>query len=249
MNSPIYSLWERQIKKYFRSKTRILGMLGQPILFLIVFNYGIGSMFQATTGGNYINFLAPGIIIMSVLFTSIFSGIEVITDRQFGFLKETLVSPVDRIRVFFGRTLGGATVATIQGIIVLGITILIGLQVTNWFMIPIAIGFMFLFSLLFTAFGTAIASKLDDMQAFQLIINFLIMPLLFLSSAIFPTTGFPEPLLTIAKYNPLSFGVDGIRGALSGVSQHALTTDAGILIVIVIILMIIGAKLFDSIQI
>jgi ABC-2 type transport system permease protein len=206
-------------------------------------------MFSAAGGGNYIDFLAPGIVAMSILFTSVFSGMAVITDRQFGFLKESLVSPVDRLQIFIGRTLGGATIATLQGIFVLVITIFMGIHIADWFMIPAAIGFMFLISLLFTALGTAIASKLEDMQAFQLIVNFLVMPLFFMSNAMFSTAGFPEPLFTIAKYNPLSFGVDGIRSALTGMSQHAMFTDLWVLIVVTVILMIIGSKLFSDIQV
>lgn len=110
----IYILWLRQVKKYFRSRSRIIGSLGQPLLFLLAFGFGFGGVYQKAGGGNYIEFLAPGIILMSVLFTAIFSGIELIWDRQFGFLKETLVAPVPRIAIMFGRTLGGATVATLQ---------------------------------------------------------------------------------------------------------------------------------------
>src|SRR5882762_4869444 len=114
----IYILWLRQIKKYFRSRSRIIGSLGQPILFLVAFGFGFGSIYQKAGGGNYIQFLAPGIILMGVLFTAVFSGIELIWDRQFGFLKETMVAPVSRLNIMIGRTLGGATVATLQGLIV-----------------------------------------------------------------------------------------------------------------------------------
>lgn len=114
----IYILWLRQIKKYLRTRSRIVGSLAQPILFLIAFGFGFGSIYQRAGDGNYIQFLAPGIILMSVLFTAVFSGIDLIWDRQFGFLKETLVAPVTRLEIMLGKTLGGATVATIQGIIV-----------------------------------------------------------------------------------------------------------------------------------
>lgn len=112
--STIYILWLRQVKKYFRSKSRIIGSLGQPTLFLIVFGFGFGSIYQKAGEGNYIQFLAPGIILMSVLFTAVFSGIDLIWDRQFGILKETLVAPVSRLQIMLGRTVGGATVATIR---------------------------------------------------------------------------------------------------------------------------------------
>src|SRR6266545_5378669 len=117
----IYALWLRQIKRYFRSRSRIIGSLGQPLLFLLALGFGFGPVFQRAGQGNYIQFLAPGVIAMTVLFTSIFSGIELIWDRQFGFLKETLVAPVPRILIMVGRTLGGATVGLIQGLIVVAI--------------------------------------------------------------------------------------------------------------------------------
>ncbi len=111
----IYILWLRQLKRYLRSHSRIVGSLGQPLLFLIALGYGFGPVFQKAGQGNYLEFLAPGVIAMTILFTSIFSGIEIIWDKQFGFLKETLVAPVSRLNIMIGRTLGGATVATIQG--------------------------------------------------------------------------------------------------------------------------------------
>lgn len=167
----IYVMWIRQLKRYWRSKARMIGSLGQPLLFLLALGYGFGAMYQKSGGGNYIEFLAPGIIAMSILFTAMFNGIEVIWDRQFGFLKETLVAPVSRIKIMVGRTLGGATVAMIQGIVVLIVSMLIGFR-PEWTNLPIALVFMFLIALLFTALGTAIASGMKDMHGFQLIMNF-----------------------------------------------------------------------------
>ena len=111
----IYTLWKRQLIRYFRSKSRIIGSLGQPILFLVALGFGLGPIFQKAGQGNYIEFLAPGVISMGILFLAVFSGIEVIWDRQFGFLKETLVAPVPRWQIMLGRTLGGATVAVMEG--------------------------------------------------------------------------------------------------------------------------------------
>ena len=194
----IYVMWIRQLKRYWRSKARMIGSLGQPLLFLLALGYGFGAMYQKAGGGNYIEFLAPGIIAMSILFTAMFNGIEVIWDRQFGFLKETLVAPVSRVKIMVGRTLGGATVAMIQGIVVLIISMLIGFrpQLAN---LPIALVFMFLIALLFTALGTAIASGMKDMHGFQLIMNFLIMPIFFLSGALFPLSGLPKAVDIITK--------------------------------------------------
>jgi len=249
MNSPIYSMWLRQIKRYWRSKSRIIGSLAQPILFLVALGFGFGAIFQKAGGGNYIDFLSPGIIAMSILFTAMFNGIEIIWDRQFGFLKETLVAPVSRYKIMLGRTLGGATVASIQGIIVLLISMLIGFRPASLLMLPVALVFMFLIAILFTALGTAIASKLEDMQGFQLIMNFIIMPLFFLSGALFPLDSLPSALSLVIKLNPLSYGVDGLRGTLTGISHLGIYLDFSILIGASVIITLIGSYLFSKIEI
>ncbi|MFH2109141.1 MAG: ABC transporter permease, partial [Patescibacteria group bacterium] len=207
----IYTLWLRQIKRYARSRSRIIGALGQPVLFMVALGFGFGPVFAKAGAGNYLQFLVPGVISQSVLFTSLFSGIEVIWDKQFGFLKETLVAPVSRLEIIIGRTLGGATVATFQGLLVFIIALLIGFKVSNWLMLPLALVFIFLIALTFTALGTAIASKLEDMQGFQLIMNFLVMPMFFLSGALFPLNNLPKAVDVITRINPLTYGVDGLR--------------------------------------
>src|SRR3989344_2536169 len=159
----IYILWLRQLKRYWRSKSRIIGSIGQPLLFLLALGFVLGPIFKRAGGGNYIDFLAPGVIAQGILFTAIFSGIELIWDRQFGFLKETLVAPVSRFHIMLGRTLGGATIASFQGLIIFGLTLLVGFRPYSLLMLPVALLVMFLISLLFTALGTAIASTLDDM--------------------------------------------------------------------------------------
>jgi ABC-2 type transport system permease protein len=249
MNSPVYIMWLRQIKRYWRSKARIVGSLAQPLLFLVALGFGFGPIFQKAGGGNYMEFLAPGIISMSILFTAMFNGIEIIWDRQFGFLKETLVAPVSRYKIMIGRTLGGATVAMIQGLIVFIISLFIGLTVSNIPMVFVALVFMFLIAILFTALGTAIASKLEDMQGFQLIMNFLIMPLFFLSGALFPLDSLPDALKLVTKLNPLSYGVDGIRGSLTGVYSLGFAMDFIVLAVIAFIMTLIGSYLFSKIEV
>jgi len=246
--SAIQAMWLRQLKKYWRSKPRMIGSLGQPVLFLIALGFGFGPIFEKSGQGNYIQFLAPGIIAMSILFTAMFTGIEVIWDRQFGFLKETLVSPTSRTSIFLGRTLGGATVATIQGIIVLLITILVGFRPANLFILPTVIIFMFLIAFIFTAFGTAIATKLEDMQAFPIIINFVIMPIFFLSGALFPLEGTSKTILKIAIFNPLSYGVDALRAILTNNSHFGLITDSIVIITCVLLLTIIGSHAFSKIE-
>ncbi len=246
--STIYILWLRQLKRYFRSRARIIGSLGQPLLFLVAFGFGFGPVFQRAGQGNYIQFLTPGIIAMSVLFTALFSGIEIIWDRQFGFLKETLVAPVSRLQIMIGRTLGGATVATIQGLIVFCISFLVGFRPDNAASIGVMIVFMALTAILFTALGTAIASLLEDMQGFQLIMNFLIMPLFFLSGALFPLGDLPPVFETIISFNPLSYGVDGMRAALEGGSHYGIPMDLFVLSLSTALLVATGAYLFSKIQ-
>ncbi len=243
----IYILWLRQIKKYFRSRSRIIGSLAQPLLYLISFGFGFGSVFSKAGQGNYIQFLAPGIIAMSILFTAIFTGIEVIWDRQFGFLKETLVAPVARIYIMIGRTLGGATVATIQGVLVLVLTTLVGFKI-NLLHIPSILIVMFLIALLFTGLGTAIASVLEDMQGFQLIMNFLVMPVFLLSGAMFPLTGLPKGIEIITKINPMTYGVDGLRALLGGIHLYSASFDILILSFFSGTILIIGGYLFNKIQ-
>jgi ABC-2 type transport system permease protein len=246
--SAIYILWLRQIKRYFRSRPRIIASLGQPLLFLLALGFGFGPIFQRAGQGNYIQFLAPGVISMSILFTAIFSGIELIWDRQFGFLKETLVAPVPRILIMAGRTLGGATVALFQGLIVIVICLLAGFRITNFASLPVALLFMVLVAVMFTAMGTAIASVLSDFQGFQLVMNFLVMPIFFLSGALFPLTNLPKALDVIASLDPLTYGVDGLRGALIGVGHFSAALDIAVLSVIATVLVAAGAYLFSRIQ-
>lgn len=139
----VYILCLRQLRRYFRARSRIIGSLGQPLLFLLAVGFGFGPTFQKAGGGNYIQFLAPGIILMGILFTAVFSGIEIIWDRQFGFLKETLVAPVSRLQIVLGRTLGGAIVAMIQGFIVMGICLIAGFHIEKPALFPIALLSMF----------------------------------------------------------------------------------------------------------
>lgn len=247
--STIYILWLRQLKRYIRSKPRILGSLGQPILLLLALGFGFGPIYSRAGGGDYMQFLAPGIIGMGILFNATFSGIEIIWDRQFGFLKETLVSPVSRLHIIIGRTLGGGTIAIFQGFIIFVITLFVGLNIVSLSQLPLALVFMMLIALFFTGLGTAIASILNDMHAFPLVMNFVIMPLFFLSGALFPLEGLPGVFTFIEKINPLSYGVDGLRGTLTGVSHFGLFTDFVVLSFLTVLILAIGSYLFSKIQI
>jgi ABC-2 type transport system permease protein len=245
----IYILWLRQIKRYYRSKSRIVGSLGQPILLLVALGFGFGPIYQRAGGGDYIQFLAPGIISMGILFMAIFSGIEIIWDRQFGFLKETLVAPVSRFTIMLGRTLGGATVSLVQGLIIFFIALGVGFRPASLHLVILALLIMILIALFFTALGTGIASLLEDMHGFQLIMNFLVMPLFFLSGALFPLNGLPRALSIVATLDPLSYGVDGLRATLGTGAHFGLGLDFLVLGAITAIMLGIGSYLFSKIQI
>jgi ABC-2 type transport system permease protein len=214
----IYILWIRQLKRYVRSRARIIASLGQPLLFLLGLGFGMEPVFQKAGQGSYIQFLAPGIIGMTLLFTSVFSGMELIWDRQFGFLKETLVAPVPRILIMIGRTLGGATVAIIQGVIVISICLVAGFRPATFALLPLTFLFMVLISVMFTAMGTAIAARLSDFLTF------------------------------ITSINPLSFGVDGLRYSLTGITHFGLGTDLIALFGLTAGLLVLGSYLFARIE-
>src|SRR3989344_3682655 len=243
----IYILWLRQLKRFIRKKASIVGALGQPIIFLLAIGFGFGPVYARAGGGNYIQFLAPGIIVMTVLFTSIFTGLEIIWDKQFGFLKETFVAPVSRIEILLGKTLGGATVAIIQGVIVFFITLIAGFR-PNIASLPLALLFLFLIAILASALGAAIAARLDDMQGFPLIFNFLVQPLFFLSGAIFPIKDLPSALDFITKINPFSYGVDGLRFAFSGVNVFPPLLSLGVLCTATLIVLAFGTYQFSKVQ-
>lgn len=244
----VYILWLRQLKRYSRARARIIGSLGQPLLFLLALGFGFGPTFRKAGGGSYIQFLSPGIIAMGILFTGLFSGIEVLWDRQFGFLKETLVAPVSRLHIVLGRTLGGATIALIQGSLVFGVCLIAGFRVESLAHFPLAAAFMVLISLAFTAVGTVFGSVFEDMQAFPVIMNFLVMPLFFFSGALVPLDSVPKALRLATSLNPLSYGVDGLRGALTHGYAFGAGVDLLVLSVTTAVLLAVGSWCFSRIQ-
>ncbi|HUD45011.1 MAG TPA: ABC transporter permease [Patescibacteria group bacterium] len=244
----IYILWLRELKRYYRSRSRMIGSLGQPILFLVALGFGLGPVFQKAGQGNYFQFLGPGVMSMSILFTAVFAGIQVIWDRQFGFLKETLVAPVSRLNIMLGKTLGGATIAVIQGIVVFLLAVLFGFR-PNLTLLPLTLVFMALIAVLFTGLGIAIASTLEDINGFQIIMNFLVQPLFFLSGALFPLDNLPKFISVITSFDPLTYGVDGIRGTLIGNSHFGVSLDLLVLVVIAGVILSLGAYLFSRVQI
>ena len=245
----VYILWLREVKKYLRSRTQIVASLGSPIMYLGVLGFGLGPVFQRAGEGSYLQFMAPGVIGMTVLFSSMFSGIALLWDRQFGFLKETLVAPVPRLWIMAGRTLGGATVATVQGLLIFAVSLVAGFRPTSLFALPLALLVMVLTAVVFAALGTAIGSTLKDMQGFQLVMNFMVMPIFFLSGALYPLANLPKALALLTRIDPLTYGVDGVRGALIGVTHFGVSTDLVALAAIAVLLLACGAWRFSKIEI
>jgi len=247
--SVIYILWLRELKRYSRSRAQVFASLGSPVLYLIAFGFGLGPVFQRAGQGSYLQFVAPGVIGMSVLFASIFSGIGLLWDRQFGFLKETLVAPVPRLHIMIGRTLGGATVSMLQGSLVLILCLIAGFRPAHITDIPLAVMFMALIAIVFAALGTAIGSTLQNMQGFQLIMNFLVMPIFMLSGALFPLANLPVGLTVATRVDPLTYGIDGLRGAFIGLWYFSLPADVLVLGGVASVFLVLGARAFSRIQI
>jgi ABC-2 type transport system permease protein len=247
--SVIYILWLREVKKYLRSRTQIIASLGSPIMYLGILGFGLGPIFQKAGEGSYLQFMAPGVIGMTVLFTSMFSGIALLWDRQFGFLKETLVAPVPRLWIMIGRTLGGATISILQGLLIFIICFVAGFRPVSFSVVPLAILFMAMIAIVFAALGTVIGSSLKDMQGFQLVMSFLVMPIFFLSGALYPLNNLPKVLTLLTHIDPLTYGVDGVRTVLTGVTHFGLAVDAVALVGVAILLLSAGAWRFSKIEI
>jgi ABC-2 type transport system permease protein len=245
----IYVLWLRELKRYTRSRAQIIASLGQPLLYLLVLGFGLGPVFQKAGGGSYLQFMAPGVIGMAVLFSSVFSGIALLWDRQFGFLKETLVAPVPRIELMIGRTLGAATTAMIQGLLVTAVCLIAGFRPIRLAMVPLGFLFLILIAVVFSAMGTTIGSNMQDMQAFPIVMNFLVLPIFFLSGALFPLDHLPRALSIVSSIDPLSYGVDGLRAALIGRTHFGSVVDLAVLAVVAVLLLCLGAWRFSKIEI
>jgi ABC-2 type transport system permease protein len=245
----VFALWLREVKRYLRSRAQILASLGQPLMYLLVLGFGLGPVFEKAGQGDYLQFVAPGVVGMTILFSSIFSGVGLLWDRQFGFLKETLVAPVPRIQIMVGRTLGGATTAMIQGTLVLAVCLIAGFRPHDFGGVFLAFLFMGLIAVVFAALGTIIGSMLRDMQGFQLVMNFLVMPIFFLSGALYPLSNLPAALTVLTRLDPLSYGVDGLRGAFIDQSHFGVVTDFGVLGALAALFLALGARAFSRIQV
>ncbi len=221
----VYVIWLRELKRFVRDTSRVTGALAQPALWLFVMGTGLGKGMMALRGGaaggaagaaagadgfNYLAFIYPGIIGMTILFTSIFSAVSIVWDREFGFLKEVLVAPISRWAVALGKDLGGSTVALLQGMILLLFAPLVGVSLTPLKVIQmVAVMALTAFSL--TSLGILVAARMRTMEGFQMIMNFMMMPLFFLSGAMFPVTNLPGWLSSLVHIDPLAYSVVALR--------------------------------------
>lgn len=250
----IYIIWLRDVKKFFRDKPRIFGSIAQPAIFLFVLGSGLASSFSifGGTGGSaggkeFLNFMYPGIISMTVLFTSFFNAMSIVWDREFGFMKEVLIAPVSRASIVIGKNLGGATMAIIQGAIILVFAPLLKIQI-SWISVLKLIPIMFIVAMSISSLGVALAARLKTMQGFQVITNFLLMPMFFLSGALFPLTNAPKWMVVISRINPVTYGVDAMRSTIINIPQlqlYPLYLDLLILTGIIIVMTFVGIILFN----
>jgi len=249
----IYTLWLREMKWFVRGKSRLISSLIQPFLWLAIMGVGMSAAFNIPS---FLQFMVPGVIGMTLIFSSMMSGVSVLWDKQFGFMKEILVAPVSRTHVMLGKALGGMTVSMLQGmLLLLAAGLLVGVWPPSIIAFIQVLAFMALISLGFVSAGLAFASKIEDPIAFPVVMNFIIMPLFFLSGAFFPISTAPDWMKAIAHANPLMYGVDGLRGAISGTSNLPTLTanfpiliDFGILVVFCAAMILLGGYLFRKIS-
>jgi ABC-2 type transport system permease protein len=246
----IYTVWLRDLKRYLRDRPRMIGSFAQPVLFLFVLGTGIASSFSVFGGGGgekFLDFMFPGIIGMTVLFTSFFSAMSIVWDREFGFLREILVAPISRTSIVAGKLLGGSTIAMIQGSIILMLGPLIGIPIDFLIFFKV-LGVMFLVAMVISGMGIMLASVIKSMQAFQVITNFLLMPMFFLSGALFPLNQTVEWMNVVSKANPLSYGIDAMRFALLGdvsLQLYPMWLDILVLSFLIVAFSVTGAFLFN----
>ncbi len=211
-------VWERELIRYVRTRTRILSGLIQPVLFLFVLGYGMSGLVGTVGGFNFHQFVYPGVVAMSVVMTAMFSALSIVWDREFGFLREMLIAPVDRSTLVLGKTFGGASVAAVQGTIMLVLAPLVGIHLTPLLVVQM-IGLELLMAVAMTTFGVFVASRISKMESCQVVMQMLLMPMLFLSGALFPLNGLPSWLAFITRLNPLTYAIAPFRQVIFD-AQH-----------------------------
>ncbi|KYC45763.1 MAG: ABC-2 type transporter [Candidatus Methanofastidiosum methylothiophilum] len=245
MLNAIYIIWLREIKKFVRDRSRLVSSIAQPLIWLLLIGTGFGATFGKVGDLKYIQFMFPGILVMTLLFSSMFSAISIIWDRQFGFLKEMLVAPISRTSIAIGKSIGGASRSTIQALIILVFSPLLGIELTL-LKVLLVVPLMFFISFTISGIGIIIAARMESFEGFNLIINFIIMPMFLLSGAIFPISNLPSWLSAIVNINPLSYGVDIMRWVMTGVTERGPFLDLVVLSFVCIITTTVSVYLFSK---
>ncbi len=242
----IYTIWLREAKRYIRYRSRIVTAIFTPLLWLLVFGMGLGSAMRfGGTGGSYQSFIYPGIICQTILFTCVMAGIGIIMDKEYGFLKEIMVAPLSRASIIFGKAIGISTGAIIQTIILLILSFVVGVQMTPIIFI-LAIFISIIIAIGFSGLGLFVASFMDSMEGFNLVMSFVIMPIFLLSGALFPVTGLPEWLSFIVYLDPLTYGVDALRGVILGQSTLPPELDLIVIGVFSLVMILLSALIFTK---
>jgi ABC-2 type transport system permease protein len=242
----IYAIWLRDIVRFTSERTRIVSAFAQPLIYLAVLGTGLGATVRlaaAPPGFSYLAFMYPGILGMTVLFAALFSAISVIWDREFGFLREILVAPISRASIVLGKVLGGATVATLQGTVLLLLAPLVRVPLGATQIVELIL-VMFLAASALTSLGLAIASLMTSMEGFQVVMNFLVIPMWLLSGAFFPLRGLPGWMVVLTRVDPLTYAVDALRGIVYGraplagaLIAHAYVLDVAVVIGFLVVML------------
>jgi len=242
----IYTIWLRENKRFVRYRSRIITSVVTPLLWLIIFGTGLGSAVRFGTGAaGYQAFIFPGIIGQTILFTAVFSGVSVIMDRQYGFLKEILVAPISRPSIVFGKALGISTTAMIQGMVLLLLSFIVAVPMTPIIFLE-SVGVILLISLGLSGLGLLISSFTDSMEGFNLIMSFIVLPIFLLSGALFPITGLPSWLQVAVYINPLTYGVDALRNIILNEAVLPLYVDVIVVALFAVMMIMISALVFSK---
>lgn len=250
----IYALWYRETKVFLRERSRVISSIINPLLWLLIIGGGLGSV--VSFGDiNYQTFIYPGVLIQTVLFSSVFFGVYIVWDKKIDFMKEVLVSPMRRTSLFVGKILGGSTDTLMQvlilfviGFIFTAVGILPGLHLTL-FSVVVSLAFLLVATVGLVSIGLILGSQMESPEGFQLIISFLIFPLFFLSGALFPITNPPSWLAPFIFVNPVTYAVDGIRGVMLGISRFPLLFDFALVSLFAVVMILLGTYAFKKMKI
>ncbi len=259
--SDVYTIWRREMIRFVRARSRFVTSLVQPMAWLILFGIGFSSSlgsslpFAGSTGTtNYLTFLVPGVIGMATLFTnmSLSAGMSFMFDKEFGFLKEIFVAPVSRAAIVLGKALGGTTIALLQSFIILVVSAMIGVKITGPMELPATLTFVvvtiFFIGMDFGILGISVASRLESIESLQVVLIFLVLPIFFLSGALFPLTSLPDWMKALAAVNPLTYGIDALRYALIGTHEYPLALDFGVIVGFFVLITVVGSLLFRDVH-